>query len=120
MTIRHFSWRQAACEGAGRLPRKSRPEFLKALIAKMHEKYKIDAGRIFMQGMSAGNLMTAQFCRYYGNILAGAAGSGGPTQLDMLFTDDGAIKNAAGPLPVWQASRRRTERLRAAPTVSRY
>ena len=77
--------------------------FLKALIAKMQEKHKIDAGRIFMQGMSAGNLMTAQFCRYYGNILAGAAGSGGPTQLDMLFTDDGAIKNAAGPLPVWQA-----------------
>ena len=69
----------------------------------MQEKHKIDAGRIFMQGMSAGNLMTAQFCRYYGNILAGAAGSGGPTQLDMLFTDDGAIKNAAGPLPVWQA-----------------
>lgn len=77
--------------------------FLKALIEKMQEKYNIDAGRIFMQGMSAGNLMTAQFCRYYGDILAGAAGSGGPTQLDMLFTDDGALKNVAGHLPVWQA-----------------
>ena len=77
--------------------------FLKALIEKMQEKYAIDEGRIFMQGMSAGNLMTAQFCRYYGNLLAGAAGSGGPTQLDMLFTDDGRLKNVAGHLPVWQA-----------------
>lgn len=77
--------------------------FMKALIAAMQKKYNIDSGRIFMQGMSAGNLMTAQFCRYYGNILAGAAGSGGPTQLDMLFTDDGTIKNVAGHLPVWQA-----------------
>lgn len=77
--------------------------FLKALIEKMQEKYNIDAGRIFMQGMSAGNLMTAQFCRYYGNVLAGAAGSGGPTQLEMLFTDTGALKNLAGHLPVWQA-----------------
>ena len=77
--------------------------FMKALIAAMQKKYNIDSGRIFMQGMSAGNLMTAQFCRYYGDILAGAAGSGGPTQLDMLFTDDGAIKNVAGHLPVWQA-----------------
>lgn len=77
--------------------------FLKALIEAMQEKYEIDEGRIFMQGMSAGNLMTAQFCRYYGGILAGAAGSGGPTQLDMLFTDEGKIKNVAGHLPVWQA-----------------
>ncbi len=77
--------------------------YVKALIAEMQRKYNIDKGRIFMQGMSAGNLMTAQFCRYYGDILAGAAGSGGPTQLDMLFTDDGELKNVAGHLPVWQA-----------------
>ena len=77
--------------------------FVRALIAKMQEKYNIDPERIFMQGMSAGNLMTAQFCRYYGDILAGAAGSGGPTQLEMLFTEDGQLKNVAGHLPVWQA-----------------
>lgn len=77
--------------------------FIKALIDRMQEKYNIDKGRIFMQGMSAGNLMTGQFCRYYGDILAGAAGSGGPTQLEMLFTQDGQLKNVAGPLPVWQA-----------------
>lgn len=77
--------------------------FLKGLIEAMQEKYNIDKGRIYMQGMSAGNLMTGQFCRYYGDMLAGAAGSGGPTQLEMLFTPEGALKNTAGPLPVWQA-----------------
>lgn len=77
--------------------------FVLGLIAEMRRKYNIDEGRIFMQGMSAGNLMTSQFCRYYGNLLAGAAGSGGPTQLEMLFTGDGKIINTAGHLPVWQA-----------------
>ena len=46
--------------------------YVKALITELQRKYNIDEGRIFMQGMSAGNLMTAQFCRYYGNILAGS------------------------------------------------
>ncbi len=77
--------------------------FLLGLIERMKEKYNIDEGRIFMQGMSLGNLMTDQFVRYYGDILAGAAGSGGPTQLNMLFEDDGTIKNKAGHLAVWQA-----------------
>ena len=77
--------------------------FVRNLILEMQHKYNIDAGRIFMQGMSAGNLMTGQFCRYYGDMLAGAAGSGGPTQLDRLFTEDGRIINTAGHLPVWQA-----------------
>ena len=77
--------------------------FILALIARMQQKYNIDPGRIFMQGMSAGNLFTAQFCRYYGDILAGAAGSGGPTELSQLFTPAGELKNRAGHLPVWQA-----------------
>ena len=77
--------------------------FLLALIEEMKHKYAIDETRIFMQGMSNGNLMTAQFLRYYGNILAGAAGSGGPTQLNKLFTDDDRIMNQAGPVAVWQA-----------------
>ena len=40
-----------------------------ALIEKMKEKYDIDDGRIFMQGMSMGNIMTGQFARQYGDIL---------------------------------------------------
>lgn len=32
---------------------------IRALIARMEEKYNIDKGHIFMQGMSMGNIMTA-------------------------------------------------------------
>lgn len=74
-----------------------------ALIAKMQEKYNIDEERIFMQGMSMGNMMTAMFSRYYGNILAGAAGSGCSTFGNLLFEEDGTIKNRGGHLPVWQS-----------------
>ena len=77
--------------------------FLLGLIEKMKEKYNIDEGRIFMQGMSMGNLMTSQFARHYGDILAGAAGSGGPTWPYMLFDEDGNIKNEAGHLAIWQS-----------------
>lgn len=76
---------------------------LLALIEKMQEKYSIDPERIFMQGMSMGNLMTHQFSRYYGNILAGAAGAGAQTWPCALFEKDGTIRNAAGPVAVWQA-----------------
>ncbi len=76
---------------------------VRALIEKMKEQYSIDEGRIFMQGMSMGNMMTAQFARYYGNILAGAAGSGATTWPHVLFQQDGSIKNVGGPVPVWQS-----------------
>jgi len=77
--------------------------FLRGLINHMEEKYSIDEGRVFMQGMSLGDLMTSQFARYYGDILAGAAGSGGPTRLEILFEDDGTLKNKAGHVTVWQS-----------------
>ncbi len=77
--------------------------FLLGLIEQMKKKYNIDEGRVFMQGMSMGNLMTTQFSRYYGHVLAGAAGSGGPTRPDMLFDKDGAVINEAGPLAIWQS-----------------
>lgn len=74
-----------------------------ALIEKMKAKYNIDEGRIFMQGMSMGNIMTGQFAREYGNILAGAAGSGGPCELRNIFDKDGKIINKAGHLAIWQS-----------------
>ena len=74
-----------------------------ALIDKMKEKYNIDEGRIFMQGMSMGNLMTGQFAREYGDILAGAAGSGGPSELKNIFDPQGRIINKAGHLAIWQS-----------------
>jgi poly(3-hydroxybutyrate) depolymerase len=72
------------------------------LIERMKSEYNIDAGRIYMQGMSMGNVMTSQFARYFGHVLAGAAGSGGPTSLAHLFDADGAPINRGGPLAIWQ------------------
>ena len=77
--------------------------FLYNLIAHMKEKYNIDEGRVFMQGMSMGNLMTSQFARYHGKVLTGAAGSGGPTRPDLLFDENGEILNEGGPMAIWQS-----------------
>ena len=76
--------------------------FALGLIDLMQKKYNIDEGRIFMQGMSAGNLFTHQFCRYYGDRLAGAAGASGPGSIKLCFDENGKIINKAGPLAIWQ------------------
>ena len=73
------------------------------LIALMKEKYNIDGERIFMQGMSMGNMMTSLFARNFGNVLAGAAGSGCATFLSLLFDEKEKIKNRAGHLAIWQS-----------------
>ena len=73
------------------------------LIEKLKKKYNIDEGRVFMQGMSMGNAMTSQFARNHGKMLAGKAGSGGPTYPGLLFKEDGKIINKDGPLAVWQS-----------------
>lgn len=78
-------------------------KFIRGLIELMKKKYVIDEGRVFMQGMSMGNLMTGQFARHWGDLLAGAAGSGGPTRLNMLFDESGEIINQGGPLAIWQS-----------------
>lgn len=74
-----------------------------ALIEKMKGKYNIDEGRIFIQGMSMGNIMTGQMARNYGNIFAGAAGSGGPCELNNIFDENGKIINKSGHLAIWQS-----------------
>jgi len=73
------------------------------LIELMKSKYNIDEGRIFMQGMSMGDMMTNQFARHFGNILAGAAGSGASVGPGLLFDDDGNVINRAGPVAIWQS-----------------
>ena len=77
-------------------------QFLLKLIAHMEEKYNIDPGRIFMQGMSMGNMMTSQFAHYYGYLLAGAAGSAGAAPLGVLFDKKGNLINEGGPLDIWE------------------
>lgn len=74
-----------------------------ALIEKMKEKYRIDPGRIYLQGMSMGNAAASQFARYLGHLLAGAAGSGCPTNTALLFDEGGRAVNRGGPLAVWQS-----------------
>ena len=75
--------------------------YVKALIVHMQEKYEIDAGRVYMQGMSMGHMMTDQFARYYGDVLAGAAGSGSAAVDSQLYTKDGEIRNWGGAVPTW-------------------
>jgi poly(3-hydroxybutyrate) depolymerase len=77
--------------------------FVRALLTELKEKYNIDEGRIFMQGMSMGNLMTSQVARYCGKLFAGAAGSGCPTNSKLLFTSDGGLINKGGALDIWQS-----------------
>ncbi len=73
------------------------------LIERMKKTYNIDEGRIFMQGMSMGNMMTDLFARNFGNLLAGAAGSGAAAFLSLIFSKDGKIINKGGPLAIWQS-----------------
>lgn len=75
--------------------------YVKALIGHLQEKYHIDPGRIYMQGMSMGHMMTDQFARYYGDLLAGAAGSGASAVETQLYTAGGELRNWGGPVPTW-------------------
>jgi poly(3-hydroxybutyrate) depolymerase len=78
-------------------------KFVRALLALMKEKYNIDEGRVYMQGMSMGNVMTSQVVRYCGKLFAGAAGSGCPTNSCLLFTPNGKVINKGGALDIWQS-----------------
>jgi poly(3-hydroxybutyrate) depolymerase len=73
------------------------------LVDLMKKTYNIDEGRVFMQGMSMGDMMTSLFARNFGTILAGAAGSGAASFLQVLFTEDEKMINKAGPLAIWQS-----------------
>lgn len=84
------------------------PEFhdvrlVMVLLERMQEKYNIDPGRIYIQGMSMGNAMTSQVARYCGDHFAAAAGSGCPTNNFLLFDENNEIINASGPLDIWQS-----------------
>ena len=76
--------------------------FVCALIEHLKKKYRIDTARIYMQGMSMGDLMTMQFSRVHGNLLAGAANAAGPTSPIGLFDEDGKLKEYLCPVPVYQ------------------
>lgn len=72
-----------------------------ALLDYLKGKYNIDEERIFMQGMSNGNMFTSMFARYYGNLITAASCAGGGTPNPRLFMEDGQLKNAGGPVGMW-------------------
>ncbi len=74
-----------------------------ALIERMKTRYHIDGSRLYMQGMSMGNGMTAMMAKYYAHLFAGMAGSAGVSRRTMLFGPDGTVTHRSLPVAVWQA-----------------
>ena len=54
------------------------------IIRQMTERYHIDTGRIFIQGMSSGNMMTTALSRNCPICFAGAGMSAGPDSVDLV------------------------------------
>lgn len=73
------------------------------LLDVMKSKYNIDEERIYMQGMSMGNVMTCMMARYYANHFAAMAGSAGPSTIGLLFDENDNPINEGGPVATWQA-----------------
>jgi poly(3-hydroxybutyrate) depolymerase len=67
------------------------------LIQHMCEKYAIDTNRIYMQGMSNGDMMTLAFSMRYPNVLAAAGYITGPSAEEVLDGD-----RPTGPVPIIQ------------------
>ena len=73
-----------------------------ALLERMKERYNIDEGRVYMQGMSLGNAMTQMMARFYSHKFAAMAGSAGPARRTLLFRPDGTPEHASLPVDAWQ------------------
>jgi poly(3-hydroxybutyrate) depolymerase len=88
----------------------------------MKQKYSIDSERIFMQGMSMGDLMTSLFARHYGDVLAGAAGSGGATFLQAVYAGGRGDQSSgsSGRLAVPTGAQRHPAGQEEGLTVNRY
>ena len=78
-------------------------KFVRALIGEMKKKYDIDEGRVYMQGMSMGDIMTMMFSRVCGDLLAAADCTAGPTPGVALFNGDGSLKGFKCPVPMYQS-----------------
>lgn len=78
-------------------------KFIKALIEEMKAKYGVDPGRVYMQGMSMGDIMTMMFSRVCGDLLAGGDSTAGPTPEIALFNEDDSLKGYKCPVPTYQS-----------------
>lgn len=78
-------------------------EMLNGLIAELRKKYNIDESRIYMQGMSMGDLETTNYARRFGQVLAGGGCSAGPSSPDSMLDENGEPFNYVCPVPIYQA-----------------
>ncbi|WP_141504690.1 alpha/beta hydrolase family esterase [Paenibacillus luteus] len=76
---------------------------VRELMVLMGRKYSIDESRIYIHGMSMGDIMASQLARHYGGSFAGAAGSAGLTWPEVIWDEHGEVINASGALAVWQS-----------------
>lgn len=76
---------------------------VRKLKERMKQKYSIDEGRIYLHGMSMGDIMASQLARHYGGEFAGVAGSAGITWPEVIWDEHNEVINRAGPLAVWQS-----------------
>ncbi len=73
-----------------------------SLIEEMVVKYHIDRQKIFIHGMSMGDLMASMMGRYYGHLFAGIAGTGALINHKVLYDPKGNPINAGGRIAVVQ------------------
>lgn len=72
-------------------------QYVLDLIELMCKKYRVDRSRIYMQGMSNGDMMTLAFTMRHPEVLAAAGNITGPTPEEMAGEE-----RPAGPLPLLQ------------------
>lgn len=70
-------------------------QYVYDLISHIKSKYVIDETRVYMQGMSNGDMMTLAFSMRYPEVLAGAAYMTGPSAEEIL---DGDMPSGALPI----------------------
>ena len=71
--------------------------YLERLVGHLCGKYSVDASRIYMQGMSNGEMMTLAFTMKHPEMLAAAGFLTGPSPADMI-----ADERPVGALPLYQ------------------
>ncbi|WP_020617775.1 alpha/beta hydrolase family esterase [Paenibacillus daejeonensis] len=74
-----------------------------ALMERMERTYAIDAKRIFIHGMSMGDIMANQMLRHYSHRFAAGSGSAGMTWPEVLWDPEGEPRTRPSAVPVMQS-----------------
>ena len=77
-------------------------DYAEFLLKRAEELGFIDMSRVFIQGMSAGNMMTSVLSRTIPERFAGGGMSAGPDNTT-LFTDPEADLSSFSPIPIYQS-----------------